>query len=55
MKGQKIFISTGDHDGVQNVVHLLLARIAGAPPGVKGISLFVVPRMRPDGEGRARI
>ncbi|HUH65434.1 MAG TPA: acyl-CoA dehydrogenase [Syntrophales bacterium] len=51
MKGQKIFISTGDHDGVQNIVHLLLARIAGAPAGIKGISLFVVPRMRPDGEG----
>ncbi|MGZ3579682.1 MAG: acyl-CoA dehydrogenase family protein, partial [Syntrophales bacterium] len=51
IRGQKIFISTGDHDGVQNVVHLLLARIAGAPPGVKGISLFVVPRMRPDKDG----
>jgi butyryl-CoA dehydrogenase len=51
IRGQKIFISTGDHDGVQNVVHLLLARIAGAPPGVKGISLFIVPRMRPDESG----
>ena len=51
MKGQKIFISTGDHDGVQNVVHLLLARIAGAPAGVRGISLFVVPRMRPGDNG----
>ncbi len=51
MRGQKIFISTGDHDGVENVVHLLLARIAGAPAGVKGISLFVVPKMRPDGNG----
>ena len=51
IRGQKIFISTGDHDGVQNVVHLLLARIAGAPAGVKGISLFVVPKMRPDDNG----
>ncbi len=51
IRGQKIFISTGDHDGVQNVIHLLLARIAGAPAGVKGISLFVVPRMRPDDNG----
>ena len=47
MRGQKIFISTGDHDCVENVVHLLLARIAGAPAGVKGISLFVVPKLRP--------
>jgi alkylation response protein AidB-like acyl-CoA dehydrogenase len=51
IRGQKIFISTGDHDGVENVVHLLLARIAGEPAGVKGISLFVVPKMRPDGKG----
>ncbi|MEN6319477.1 MAG: acyl-CoA dehydrogenase [Syntrophaceae bacterium] len=51
MRGQKIFISTGDHDCVENVIHLLLARIAGAPAGVKGISLFVVPRLRPDDNG----
>lgn len=44
--GQKIFISCGDHDAVDNVVHLLLARIKGAPQGSKGISLFIVPRMR---------
>jgi len=50
IRGQKIFISAGDHDGVDNVVHLLLARIKGAPPGVKGISLFVVPRFRPEGD-----
>ena len=48
IKGQKIFISCGDHDGVDNIVHLMLARIEGAPAGTKGISLFVVPRMRPD-------
>ena len=46
IKGQKIFISAGDHDGVENVVHLMLAKIAGAPAGVKGISLFVVPKKR---------
>jgi alkylation response protein AidB-like acyl-CoA dehydrogenase len=51
IRGQKIFISTGDHDGVENVVHLLLARIAGEPVGAKGISLFVVPKMRHDGKG----
>ena len=44
--GQKIFISGGDHDGAENVVHLMLAKIKGAPPGVKGISLFVVPKKR---------
>jgi len=49
--GQKVFISAGDHDGVDNIVHLMLARIKGAPPGVKGISLFVVPKRRPDENG----
>ncbi|MFC1531877.1 acyl-CoA dehydrogenase [Thermodesulfobacteriota bacterium] len=46
IRGQKIFISAGDHDAVENVVHLMLARIEGAPPGVKGLSLFVVPKKR---------
>lgn len=46
IKGQKIFISAGDHDGVENVIHLMLAKIPGGPPGVKGISLFVVPKKR---------
>jgi alkylation response protein AidB-like acyl-CoA dehydrogenase len=46
IKGQKIFISCGDHDACDNVIHLMLARIAGAPTGVKGISLFVVPQHR---------
>ena len=44
--GQKVFISAGDHDGCDNVVHLMLAKIPGGPPGVKGISLFVVPKYR---------
>lgn len=48
IKGQKIFISAGDYEGADNIVHLLLARIKGAPAGVKGISLFVVPKLRPE-------
>ncbi|UCH22502.1 MAG: acyl-CoA dehydrogenase [Deltaproteobacteria bacterium] len=52
IKGQKIFISAGDHDGVENVVHLMLAKIKGAPAGVKGISLFIVPKKRFDRNGR---
>lgn len=51
IRGQKIFISVSDYDGVENVVHLMLARISGAPPGVKGISLFVVPKYRPGENG----
>jgi len=48
INGQKIFISGGDHEAVENFVHLTLARIEGAPQGTKGISLFVVPKYRPD-------
>ena len=48
IRGQKIFISAGDHDGVDNIVHLMLAKIKGAPAGVRGISLFVVPQKRPE-------
>jgi butyryl-CoA dehydrogenase len=51
ISGQKIFISGGDHQYVDNVVHLLLARIKGAPPGTKGISLFIVPKHRVDADG----
>jgi len=49
--GQKIFITYGDHDLTENIIHLVLARIDGAPEGVKGISLFVVPKflLNPDG------
>lgn len=46
IKGQKIYISAGDHDCCENVVHLMLAKIKGAPLGAKGISLFVVPKKR---------
>ncbi len=49
--GQKIFISGGDYQGAENIVHLVLARIKGAPAGTKGISLFVVPKYRPDSDG----
>ncbi|MBW1782329.1 MAG: acyl-CoA dehydrogenase [Deltaproteobacteria bacterium] len=51
IRGNKIFISAGDHDLADNIIHLLLARIEGAPEGIRGISLFVVPKIRvgPDG------
>ncbi|KPM46738.1 acyl-CoA dehydrogenase [Jiulongibacter sediminis] len=45
--GQKIFISAGDHDITENIIHLVLARIDGAPAGAKGISLFIVPKNNP--------
>jgi len=51
IKGTKIFISAGNHDAVDNVIHLMLARIKGAPAGVKGISLFVVPQYRSNENG----
>jgi alkylation response protein AidB-like acyl-CoA dehydrogenase len=51
ISGQKIFISAGEHDLTENIVHLVLARIEGAPEGTKGISLFVVPKFLPDGDG----
>lgn len=46
IRGQKTFISAGDHDNADNIVHLMLARVKGAPAGVKGLSLFVVPKYR---------
>ena len=51
LKGQKIFISCADHNCTENVVNLMLVRIKDAPPGVKGISLFVVPKKRLDENG----
>jgi alkylation response protein AidB-like acyl-CoA dehydrogenase len=51
LRGSKIFISGGDHDIAENVVHLVLARIDGAPAGSKGISLFVVPKLREEDAG----
>jgi len=49
--GQKIFISAGEHDLAENIIHLVLARIEGAPAGVKGISLFIVPKIVPNADG----
>lgn len=51
IKGQKIFISGGQHEACENFVHLTLARITGAPAGVKGISLFIIPKFRPQPDG----
>ncbi|MFT3698234.1 MAG: acyl-CoA dehydrogenase [Kofleriaceae bacterium] len=49
IRGAKIFISAGDHDLADNIVHMTLARIEGAPPGMKGVSLFCVPKRRLEG------
>jgi alkylation response protein AidB-like acyl-CoA dehydrogenase len=51
ISGQKIFITYGEHDFTENIVHLVLARIEGAPEGVKGISLFVVPKFLVNADG----
>jgi hypothetical protein len=51
ISGAKIFISAGEHDMVENIVHLVLARLPGAPTGSKGISLFVVPKFLPNADG----
>ncbi|WP_300541503.1 acyl-CoA dehydrogenase [Maricaulis sp.] len=49
ISGQKIFITWGEHDCAENIVHLVLARTPGSPEGTKGISLFLVPKILPDG------
>ena len=49
--GQKIYITYGDHDLTENIIHLVLARLPDAPEGVKGISLFIVPKFLPDQQG----
>ena len=51
ISGTKIFISAGEHDLVENIVHLVLARIDGAPQGTRGISLFMVPKFLPASDG----
>ena len=51
LRGSKMWISGGEHEMTQNIVHLMLARIEGAPKGVRGISLFIVPRQRLDADG----
>jgi alkylation response protein AidB-like acyl-CoA dehydrogenase len=49
IRGTKIFISGGDQDMSENIIHMVLARAPDAPPGTKGLSLFIVPKIRPDG------
>ncbi len=49
--GQKIFITWGDHDYTDNIIHMVLARIEGAPAGIKGISLFIVPKVLVNADG----
>jgi hypothetical protein len=51
ISGQKIFISAGDHDMADNIVHLVLAKVPGGPEGIKGVSLFIVPKFLVDDEG----
>jgi len=52
VSGSKIFISAGEHDLTENIIHLVLARMPNAPPGIKGISLFLVPKFLPTDDGR---
>ena len=52
LTGSKIFISAGEHDLSENIIHLVLARLPDAPPGTKGISLFIVPKFIPDAQGK---
>ncbi len=51
LTGQKIFITSGDHDLTENIIHLVLAKIPGAPQGTKGISLFLVPKFNVNNDG----
>ena len=51
ISGQKIFISAGEHDLAENIIHLVLARLPDAPAGTKGISLFIVPKYLPNADG----
>jgi len=51
ISGTKIFITSGEHDLAENIVHLVLAKLPDAPAGSKGISLFIVPKFLPDGSG----
>jgi hypothetical protein len=52
ISGEKIWISSGEHDLTENIVHLVLARTPDAPPGVRGISLFIVPKFIPGADGK---
>ncbi|MFP3367490.1 acyl-CoA dehydrogenase family protein, partial [Pseudoalteromonas sp. SIMBA_148] len=53
ISGTKIFISSGEHDLTDNIVHIVLARLPNAPEGTRGISLFIVPKFTPNAEGEA--
>ncbi|HYV44819.1 MAG TPA: acyl-CoA dehydrogenase [Myxococcaceae bacterium] len=53
LKGTKMFITGGDHDLTENIIHLVLARVENAPPGTKGLSLFIVPKRRIDASGKS--
>ena len=53
IRGQKIYITWGDHDAADNIVHLVLAKLPDAPEGTRGISLFIVPKYLPDENGSA--
>ncbi len=51
IRGQKIYITNGDHNLTENIIHMVLAKIEGAPPGVRGISLFIVPKVLVNEDG----
>ena len=51
IKGQKIYITYGEHDMSENIIHLVLARTEGAPEGIKGISTFIIPKFLKDESG----
>ena len=51
ISGQKIFISAGEHDMAENIIHLVLAKIVGGPEGIKGVSLFIVPKFHVNEDG----
>ena len=51
VRGQKIFITFGEHDLARNIIHMVLARIEGAPAGIKGVSLFIIPKFLPGADG----
>src|SRR6202043_4056830 len=51
INGQKIFITYGEHDLTENIIHFVLARLPDAPPGTRGISLFLVPKFLPNADG----
>ncbi len=53
LRGEKIFISYGEHDLTENIIHLVLARLPDAPAGTRGLSLFLVPKVLPDGTANA--